>query len=218
MFSDFFILAGILENFERVAIGLCAVAGAFVLGYLLTGFLVWCYYRFYMKTRSSPLVMRAGRLIGGVLAALIVAALYFGEGGFGGGGGTEAPGPEGGPTEGKLVDERKDPTKKESPEKKEGDVRSEDRIQVTLLGDDAVDNRFYLFEHDRRPKTFEELKDLVLQRKRSTEGKPVTELSILLYRNSAYAATPAVKRLHAWAQEHDLRVSYREFKDQDRPE
>jgi hypothetical protein len=217
MFSGSFIFAGVFDNFERVAVGLCAIAGAFVLGYLLSGLLVACYYRLYLKKRSSPLVMRACRLIGGVLAALIVAALYFGEGGFGGGGGQQS-GPEGGREPGKFIDEKEDPKKKTSPEKKEGDVSPEERIRVTMLGQDAPGDRYYLIDDDKSPKSLTELKDAILSRIRQRNGKPITELTIFTYRNTADRGNQIVKDVDQWAQQQGLRVSYREIRDQDRPE
>jgi hypothetical protein len=216
MFSGSFIFAGVFDNFERVAVGLCAIAGAFVLGYLLSGLLVACYYRLYLKKRSSPLVMRACRLIGGVLAALIVAALYFGEG-LGGGGGQQS-GPEGGREPGKFIDEKEDPKKKTSPEKKEGDVSPEERIRVTMLGQDAPGDRYYLIDDDKSPKSLTELKDAILSRIRQHNGKPITELTIFTYRNTADRGNQIVKDVDQWAQQQGLRVSYREIRDQDRPE
>jgi hypothetical protein len=219
MFSDIPIplLVGVFSSFGHLVTGLLAVVGAFFVGNILTGILVWSFYRGVKKRKCNPLAMRALRLIGGVLLALIVAAIFFGEGGFGLEGGGETPGPDGVPGKAGLTDDSKDSKKEANPEKKQGDVSAEERIRITMLGEEAKDDRFYLFEDQPQPKNFTEIKDLILQRKMSST-KPVTEIAIYTYKNTADRANRIVTRLDKWAQEQGFHVSYRESRDRLRPE
>jgi len=210
------LLVGVFGSFGHLVTGLLAVVGAFFVGNILTGILVWSFYRGVKKRQCNPLAMRVLRLMGGVVLALIVAAIFFGEGGFGLRGGGETPGPDGLPGKGGLIDEGKDSKKEANPEQK-SDVSSEERIRVTMLGEEAKDDRFYLFEDQPQPKSFAEIKDLILQRK-LTSAKPVTEIAIYTYKNTTDRANPIVTRLDKWAQEQGFHVSYREARDRLRPE
>jgi len=219
MFSDISVplLLGVFSNLGHLVAGLLAVVGAFFVGHLLTGILVWSFYRSVKKRKCNPLAMRALRLVGGVLLALIVAAIFFGEGGFGLGGGGETPGPDGAPGKAGLTDDGKDTKKEANPEKKQSDTSSEERIRITMLGEEAKDDRFYLFEDQPQPKNFTEIKDLITQRK-LTSTKPVTEIAIYTYKNTADRQNRIVTRLDKWAQDQGFHVSYRESRDRLRPE
>jgi hypothetical protein len=219
MFSDIptALLVGVFSNIGHLVTGLLAVVGAFFVGNILTGILVWSFYRSVKKRKCNPLAMRALRLVGGVLLALIVAAIFFGEGGFGLGGGGETPGTDGAPGKAGFTDDGKDTKKEANPEKKQSDASSEERIRITMLGEEAKDDRFYLFEDQPQPKNFAEITDLILQRK-PTSTKPVTEIAIYTYKNTADRQNRIVTRLDKWAQEQGFHVSYRESRDRSRPE
>src|SRR5262245_55112391 len=222
MFAATPIVADLFSNMGRILIGLFAVAGAFVVGYLLTGIVMWLLYRRFSKAkRCHPLLMRVYRLVGGVLLSLIVAVLFLGEGGLGLWGGGTDDGPHGTGEKGSLVtDDKKavDDKNKEvaPPEKKKGDVPAESRVRITMLGDEAREERFYLFESDSEPRTFKELQELIRRRMKAS-APALEEVSIHIFRNTADRDNPIVKDLDRWEQEQGLRVSYWEFRDKNRP-
>lgn len=67
-----------------------AVAGGFLLGYLFTWFLCWVGAKFILKDRMNPMLDRALRILGGLLAAVLVAFLLFRFGTGWGLGGSES--------------------------------------------------------------------------------------------------------------------------------
>lgn len=150
-----------------------AVAGAFLVGYLLGGLAAWALDRWALGNRSPRGVKRAIRVVAGLAAAILVAWLVFGNGvggGWFGGRGESAGAGTANPEPSK--EHAKEPERK--PQQKIGPKDSTDYevLTVTFLGgDDVQGNRFYRLDGSE-PLTFEQLKASILKRK-ETASKPL---------------------------------------------
>jgi hypothetical protein len=143
---------------------------------------------------------------------LLVALIVFGDGGnglFGRGGGTG----DGKSTQtqddgkGKAPEVPVEPKKDNQPPKKD-DVKPPvtpmaGDIRVAILGGDEVkDGRFYQFDDDPMPKTFEEFKDVINARRKSAKG----DLRILFrFKKEPLSDNhPAVRRVVDWVNQEKL--------------
>src|SRR6478672_9259004 len=94
-------VSGMAERLAGFAIKCLAVGGGFLAGYLLGGAIAYALDRWVFSKKAPDLVKRSVRMVSGLVLAIIVALIVFGEGGGGlglGGGegkGTGTPSGEG---------------------------------------------------------------------------------------------------------------------------
>jgi hypothetical protein len=200
------IASGLGEKVATTIVKCLAVAGGFLVGYFVGGFLAWALDRWVFAQKAPAPAKKAVSYASAVALAIIVALLVFGEGGgglFGRGGGTGdgkgTPNPD--DNKGKAVSTPPEPKKNELPKKDEppkpvtpmaGDVR------VTILsGDDVRDGRFYLIDGDPVPKTFAEFKDAITAR-RAAPGPELKQVIFRFKKDRLSQDHPAVRNVVAW--------------------
>ena len=165
------------ERLASFAIKCLAVGGGFLAGYLLGGAIAYALDRWAFNKKAPDLVKKSIRIVSGLVLAILVALIVFGEGGGGlglGGGegkGTGTPSGEG----------QKEKTPTPAPPDKDRQVSpatpadtrpTEVTVRVTVLGgSDVVQERFYLLDDDRTPKTFAEVRAAVTARKAAEKRK-----------------------------------------------
>ena len=203
------IVSGAGERVAAFAVKCLAVAGAFLVGYLLGGAIAWALDRWAFAKKAPDPLKKTVAVASAVALALLVALVVFGDGGsglFGGGGGDgkgtpsqtddkgKAPAPEPKKIE---APPKKDETPKAPPKPTPGDVR------VTILaGEDVKEGKFYVLEGEAAPKTFEELKTAVAARRAGAEH----DLTLIFrFRGASLSPThPDMQRLTAWLKEAKL--------------
>lgn len=213
--------ASSIENVGHVVVGVLAVGGAFLAGSFLTWFFLGGIARIIFRRSIPPGIMKLLRIVGGLTLAFAVATFVFGDGGWGLGTGNEKKGDTGAGVPEKKDPEKKIepiPAKKEDPLKnKENDGPLEESVKVVILGGDATEERFYLFQNDRTPRTLNEIRQLILdQREKSI--RPLKMVDIYVYKNSADRNGTVVKRLETWAREERFGISFPPVQNQNRPE
>lgn len=206
---------------ERVAqfvVNVLAVGGGFLAGFVLTGFVVWLLDRWLLAGKSPPQLKRAARVVGGLLLAVLVALIVFGSGSgwglFGAGTGdskgqgmSDQTGDGKGGTPAKAGPEAQQPAVEPSTPQRDLPP-PEQRVRVTVLGGAEVkDERFYLVDDDRTPKTFAEV-TAATTAKKTASGKAVGLEVRFSSDNTLPRDHPAVTRLARWAQEHGVTVSF----------
>jgi hypothetical protein len=209
---------GAIENIGNVVVGIMAVAGAFLIGNLLTWLIVGTISRVFIKRVVPPKMMKIMRIIGGILLALAVAYWAFREGGFGFGTGTGTPMNENKGDQ--KQEEKKEPTviqKKEEIVKKKDEGPLEESIRIVVLGGDAKEQRFYELEGEKTPRTFSEITRTILERK-DKSVRPLRMVTILVYKNSADRDGAVVRSLVNWAKAQNLGVSFPSVQNEYRPE
>jgi hypothetical protein len=203
------------EKVAQFFVNALAVAGGFLIGWLLTGAAAWFLDKRLTGGKSPPAVRRVAKVLGGVGLAIFIALIVFGHGSgwnfLGGGGtgdgkGTAPPGGPDGPDRGgppaTSADTPSPPdTRKEQPPPR-------DRVRVTVLGGDAVKNeRFYLLDDDPTPRTIAEARATLAGKKDAAKGALGIEV-----RFTADAAIPpnhpAVLQLTNWARDHAVAVTF----------
>jgi hypothetical protein len=206
------------EQVAQFFVNVLAVAGGFLVGFLVTGFVVWLLDRWLTGGKSPPVLKQACRMIGGLLLAILVALIVFGSGSgwglFGAGTGdtkgqgtTDTTGDgKGGTTSPSTPDVQQTSTAPQPPVK---DVPPPDqRVRVTVLGGAAVkEERFYLVDDDRLPKTFAEVTAAV-KGKKSTSGKAVGLEVRFTADNTLPRDHPAILRLTTWASQNGVTVTF----------
>src|SRR4051794_29317906 len=73
-------------NVGETLVRILAIAGGFLVGYLLTHLLLRLIAKLALQKRMPGMLERALQVIGGLIVAFLVALLVFGEGGWGLGG------------------------------------------------------------------------------------------------------------------------------------
>jgi hypothetical protein len=191
-----------------------AVGGAFLVGYVLTWVVARLLDRSLTAGKSPSAVHKSARFLGGLLLAVIAAIFLFGPGGDGlgfGGGPGEGKGQGAGEGKGGEATKPTQPISADvkSPEPTKSDpVPPEQRVRVTMLGgEDVKDERFYLLDDDRSPRTFAEVTAAVTAKK-SASAKPVGVEVRFTATNTLPRTHPAVLRLTNWAQANGVSVSF----------
>jgi hypothetical protein len=174
-------LFALLENAQQAIVDFVRscllVAGAFLVGYILGGVIGWAISKYALKRQSTEIYSRAGRLVGGVLLAFIVALLVFT-----GMGKRWGPGGEGAGTPSETgAKDRTDPSSSSDPRVTPPKVDQspvETTIRVTVLAGAAVrsESKYYLLDDDAAARTLAELKDAILARKAKTKGRTMLQV------------------------------------------
>ncbi|MSR54915.1 MAG: hypothetical protein EXS09_16755 [Gemmataceae bacterium] len=132
-------------NTGRIVMNFLAIAGGFLLGYVVTHLVLRLISKFTANKRLPALVERALRVIGGIIAAILVGLMVFGDGGWGfGGTGGANPGGEGGGEQKQLPEPRKEAKTPEKvvPAPKVDEPISGSELNVTVLSPAAFPNIF----------------------------------------------------------------------------
>jgi len=206
-------VTGMGERLAVLAIKCLAVGGGFLFGYLVGHLVARALNRWVFASKAPETLKKLCALISGVLFAVLVAIVVFGEGGgglFGSGKGTgdgDAP-----PV---AKDKDKDKSKTDPPEQKEPPKKPQDKLKppdpkptpgdlrVSILsGTDVRDGRFYQIEGDAAPKTFDEFRDAITARRKEAKA----ELTIVFRFQSEPLSEnhPAVRRAVSWVNEVKL--------------
>jgi hypothetical protein len=192
-------------KFAQLVVNGLAVAGGFLLGWVLAAVAGLLLDRWLFRRRTPPVAHKMLRLVGGVAVAVLVALIVFGHGQgwtlFGGGldGSANGTGPTT-PTTPAETKSEADTLSKAAPPKPAADAApAGERIRVTMLGGaDVKDQRFYLVEDDPTPRTLAEVKAAVLRKKESTPKKLAVEIRFAA-QNTLPQTHPAVLQLANWA-------------------
>jgi len=201
-------VSGAAERLAGLAIKCLAVAGGFLAGYLLGGLIAYALDRWVFGQKAPDVVKRGVRWVCGLILAIVVAMIVFGEGGGGfglGGGEGKGSGATGGEGKNKQTQQPATPDRDRppvSPVTPADNRPTEVVIRITILGGtDVVQERFYLIDDDRTPRTFAEVRAAVGARKAKDPRK--TTLAILFPPppNRLPLEHPAVTQLVNWARD-----------------
>lgn len=200
-------LFGLLEGAENALTelvhSLLLVAGGFLVGYVAGGLLAWAAGKYVLKLKDSSNLKAVAKPVFGALVAVIIAAIVLtgrgkpvGEGGDGKGtAATDLSSKAGPPVT--PPDSKADPKAPAKVDIKPADVT----LRVTVLGgEDVVNGRFYQLDDDRTPRTFDDLKAAITERRKSEKGKVVVAV-LFPARNALPREHPAVTQVAKWAAE-----------------
>lgn len=215
--------SGLSGKVAGYAIKALAVGGGLLVGYALGIGVAWALDRWVFAHKAPPQLKKLCGLLAGVALAILVALIVFGEGGgglFGGGGGSggdskgtptptekgkEPPAPVT-PKEDVKVPPKVEP-KTPDPKATPGDVRI-----AILSGTDVAESkdgkevRYYLIGDDTTPKSLNELKKAIADRRAGTK-----EELVLVFRFTKEPLsnnfTP-MKLLSAWLKEAKLTIRF----------
>jgi hypothetical protein len=82
-------------------------------------------------------------------------------------------------------------------------------LQIEILGGARVhEERFYLLQGDKQPRTLAEVRKAIQARRQEQDKPPLKGIIILLYPSSVAQDHPAVKNLEKWAKENRLSVTF----------
>ena len=188
-----------------------AVGGAFLVGYLLTWFGAKLLDNWMTAGKSPPAVHKTVRVLGGLLAAVVVAIFLFGPGGTGlGFGGAQGEGKgqgagdqKGGGESTKQTQPISTDVKPSDPQKSDA-VPSDQRLKVTVLGgEDVTEQRFYRLEGDATALDYTALKTAAAK-KQQASGKPVA--IEVRYATGAGPDTPGTTQLLRQARNDGLTI------------
>lgn len=201
-------ISGAAEHLAGLAIKCLAVAGGFLAGYVLGGAVAFALDRWVFGKKAPDLVKKCVRWVTGLILAVVVALIVFGDGGGGlGMGGGDGKG-SGKPTEGDAKDKLapQPPPEKDQPPVTPvtpKDTRpAEAVIRITILGgNDVSQERFYLIDDDRTPRTFAEVRATVSGRKAKDARKTVLAIYFPPPPNRLPLEHPAVTQLVTWARD-----------------
>lgn len=204
-------LTGMGERLAVLAIKCLAVGGGFLFGYLVGHLVARALNRWVFASKAPEALKKLCALISGVLFAILVAIVVFGEGG----GGLFGSGTGAGDSPPVVTDKDKEKSKTNPPEQKEPPKKPPEKLKpldpkptpgdlrVSILsGTDVKDGRFYLVEGDAAPKSFDEFRDAITVRRKEAKA----ELTIVFRFQSEPLSEnhPAVRRAVAWVNEVKL--------------
>jgi hypothetical protein len=216
------IYADVMANVGRTVLNILAIFGGFLIGNMLVLVLSRAITKLALTKPPPVLVEKLARLLGGIVVAILVGMLVFGDGdwGFGGSGKGGTPGKNDGETEksrdsGRAAPETKPQDKKDPTTPKKDPTIKEIAVKIDVLGGDARESKFYFLEDERSPISLDELKAKVRTR---PDGKKVTKLIIHVYKNSAALDSGVVSDLKTFASNDQLATEFPAVQDQARPE
>lgn len=210
-------MLGMLDLGMQILKGL-AVAGGAAVGGLGSGLLFRLLVRFTLQRPVPQKVLLPIRLLGAVALGLAVWMWVSSTGGLGPGlGGVLGSGSNGGPsTETKReagptpesTAERTSPAPK-PPAPESQPASNQDTLRVEILGGDRVkQERFYLLEGEKEPRTLAEVRKAIQTRRQERDKPPLRGIVILIYGSSVARDHPAVKNLQKWAEDNRLSVTF----------
>lgn len=204
-------LTGMGERLAVLGIKCLAVGGGFLFGYVIGLIVARALNRWVFASKAPEALKKLCGLISGVVFAILVAIVVFGEGGgglFGSGQGTgDGTNP---PVEKDKAKEKTDPPEQKEPPKKPPEklkppdpkpTAGDMRVAI-LSGSDVRDSKFYLIETDPEPRTFEQFKEAV--RRRREERKDALVLVFRFSGEPLGESNTELKRLKAWVQDEKL--------------
>jgi energy-coupling factor transporter transmembrane protein EcfT len=210
------------QRLGNFIVGVLAVAGAGLVGYLFVALVLRLSVQWVARRRLPKSMSHLLSVTGGVAAALFVAWMVFfgtgggfGWGGWGLGGGLS----DGTGTRQEVGEERNRVQEKaETEAARPPSIAGESRVapavvSILLLGGDRVrgemedDLTFYQVLPNGTAMGLREIRMFLRQRK--TEEPPVREIVLVIRTDSVAQNHPAVRRLEEWAKEAGLGVSYR---------
>src|SRR5579871_234553 len=88
-------------------------------------------------------------------------------------------------------------------------AQASDTLRIEILGGARVkDERFYLLEGEKEPRTLTELRKIIQARRQEPDKPPLRGIVILIYAASVARDHPAVKTLVKWAEGNGLSVTF----------
>lgn len=216
------LLANAFENVGRTILNFLAIGGGFLIGTVVAWTLVRLVTKFMLKRKPNVYVDKIARVVGGIVGAILIALLVFGDGGWGfGGSGGGLPGGPGGtdkqqPGKGNGEGEPKntDPTIPAAKIKiKPPEV--DDRVKIVVLGGQALPDKFYLFEDETAPST---LRELTLKVEARDKLKKLKGLEVFVYKNSAALDSAVVGDVKDLARKMNLSIDFAPVQKELRPE
>ena len=195
-----------------------AVAGGAAVGWLGSGLLLRLLVRLSLQRGVPQKMLLPVRALGAVALGLAVWVWVSSSGGggpgrggwfgFGGGGGQpSAVNTEPGPSAEQAAE--RDTAKPKPPVDESPPQPAAETLQIEILGGARVQNeRFYLVEGEKEPRTLSEVRHILQARRQDPEKPPLRGIVILLYGSSVARDHPAVKNLVKWAEENRLSVTF----------
>jgi hypothetical protein len=206
------LLADMVAHLGRLVVNVFAVAGGFLVGYILTGLLVKLLCHLVAKKQAPRRVQQVLRALGGLALAILVALFVFGKGdGWGLGGSGIGAGDSKTDEKGKAPTPPVEPNPPvKEPPTKDTPSKPEESLRVVLLGGNRVKGgRIFEVEGEGTPRTLAELKDAIGRRvKQADPGKPLKTVELLVYPQSVPPETPEVGQLREWAGSQGLGVKF----------
>lgn len=216
------LFANAFENVGRTLLNFLAIGGGFLLGSIVGWGFSRLVTKLLLKRKPIRYLDLFCRAVGGILGAILVALLVFGDGGWGfGGSGGGRPGGPGGSDKQQpgnpvsSVEESKAEKKIEPPKIKPKPPETDDSVRVVVLGGDAKPDRFYLFEDETAPSTLEEVTKKTEAR---NQLKKLTRLTVFVYKNSAAIDSAVVGDLKDLARKLELSIDFPPVQRDLRPE
>ena len=195
-----------------------AVAGGFLVGNWLTWLVCRLAARLVLRRSINLQLERALRILGGIIAAVLVAYLLFRFGtgwGLGGSGSGEGQG-TGGPTaKDANLGHGKEPPPKTDPTGPEATPILATGLKVTVLRGSSFPKTF-LFEGEAEGVDLATAKQKLKQRLDQSQGR-LKFVDLLIYRNSTEGGHPVVQEFEAFAHDLDLKTARKKL-DQALPE
>jgi hypothetical protein len=146
-----------LGSVEKTVIMVLAVAGGFLIGFLLTGIVGKILGKFVFKRESSERFARFVRFLGGVAGAILVYYLLQGEGGLGLGGRGGGDTSNANKDSPKQTTPKKETPKDEQPKPRDKSEEAGDEVIITVLRSDSPAKKFYLLDSEAQPITLDDL-------------------------------------------------------------
>jgi hypothetical protein len=222
VFAVSLLFADLATNIGQIIVNFLAIVGGFLIGNVLALIVIRLFVRKFAKGKKIPrMVEQLIRTIAGLIVAFLVAIMVFGNNGwgFGGTGGGQFGGEGGGEAQQQATQQiTESPTPPDTkveplPEQKKDDNYQE-RVRVVVLGGDAKEDRFYLFEEDKEAISLTDLK-----RKIDTQNaqKPIRRLTVYVYKNSAALDSAVVGDLKELARKQGLSIDFPPVQKELRP-
>ncbi|HJZ54876.1 MAG TPA: hypothetical protein VKE74_07945 [Gemmataceae bacterium] len=206
-------ISGLADKFATFVVKCLAVGGGFLLGYLLGGLVAYALNRWLFSYKAPDVAKQAIRVVAGLIVAIIVALIVFGEGTGSGPGGPEGSGSGKSDIEPPKGEAPKPPTPKDKPPEpiKLPSVKADKvPVRVTFLGgDDVKDGRAYLLDDDRSPKTFKDLIEAI-QKRRAAESAGIYLVFGRTGTDLVSRRSTDVTAVEDWAQKENLRYVWPE--------
>jgi hypothetical protein len=199
-----------IPDLGLLLVKLLAVVGGAAVGGISGGGLSRLFCRFVVHRQAPARMVKLVRLLGAALLGLAVWFWVFspgGAGGLGGAGGWWPFGSRGGSSAGSgsapTTAAEVKATARSLERVKEGPVKA---LTVEMLGGEQIrQQRFYVLEGEKEPRTLEALQEAILERRRHDPA--LKELRIILRPSSVTEDNPAVTELKNWAEARGFPVT-----------